>query len=239
MGIKQIQNNRLQILGKLTASLIHEIRNPLSVIKLNLDYLNMIKENVSEEIMACVNSCNDATKRMLFLIENFSDFSKRPHQESEICSIKEVTDMAVNVMQINASRLNITINAAIEENLPSIYFQKDKLLQVFLNLITNAIEAAGQSKVINIKSYLPSKKKNQCEIIWEIKDYGVGIKEDQRKKIFNDFYTSKEKGTGLGLSVCKMMLKEYNADIDFESIPGKETRFFIKFFTNPLKEHEK
>lgn len=238
MGLKQIQNNRLQILGKLTASLIHEIRNPLSVIKLNLDYLNMIKDNVSEEVLECVQSCNDATKRMLFLIENFSDFSKKPHQDSEVCSIKEVTDMAVNVMQVNANRLNITINTKIDDKLPSIYFQKDKLLQVFLNLITNAIEAENQADTINIKAF--AIKNQKCDgILWEIEDHGIGIKEEQKRKIFNDFYTSKEKGTGLGLSVCRALLKEYDAEIDFESTPGKGTKFFVKFNTNNLNGYEK
>ncbi|NWF90414.1 MAG: HAMP domain-containing histidine kinase [Ignavibacteriaceae bacterium] len=231
MGSKHIQNNRLQILGKLTASLIHEIRNPLSVIKLNLDYLNMIRENLPNEVLDCVQSCNDATKRMLFLIENFSDFSKKPTQDTEVCSIKEVTDMAVNVMQINASRLNITLNTQIDDQLPSVYFQKDKLLQVFLNLISNAIEAKGQSNSINIKSYCLDNEK--CKgIIWEIEDHGIGIKEEQKKKIFSDFYTSKAKGTGLGLSVCKALLQEYNAEIDFESTYGKGTKFRIKFNTN-------
>jgi signal transduction histidine kinase len=233
MGLKQIQNNRLQILGKLTASLIHEIRNPLSVVKLNLDYLNMMKDNVSEEVLECIQSCNEATKRMLFLIEHFSDFSKKPQQDSEVCSVKEITEMAVNVMRVNANRLNINIITKIDDHLPSIYFQKDKLLQVFLNLITNAIEAENQAGTINIKASV-IKNGEFDVIIWEIEDHGVGIKEEQKRKIFNDFYTSKEKGTGLGLSVCKALLKEYEAEFGFESSPGKGTKFFIKFNTNNL-----
>jgi len=66
-------------------------------------------------------------------------------------------------------------------------------------------------------------------LIWEIKDNGMGISEENKRNIFQDFYTSKEKGTGLGLSVCKMLLEENQAKIDFESTSGVGTRFFIKF----------
>lgn len=231
MDSKELQQNRLQILGKLTASLIHEIRNPLSVIKLNIDYLNMIKEQVSPEVQEIFYSCNEAAKRMLFLIENFSDFSKKPHQEAEICSIKEVTQMAVNVMHLNAVRLNITINTEIADHLPSICFQKDKLLQVFLNLISNAIDAEGHSNVINIR--VNCDQKTICKkIIWEIEDFGTGMSEEDKKNVFHDFYTSKKKGTGLGLSVCNMLLKEYNADITFKSKLNKGTKFTLTFNPN-------
>lgn len=230
MDSKELQNNRLQILGKLTASLIHEIRNPLSVIKLNIDYLNLIKEQVPQEVQEVFHSCNEAAKRMLFLIENFSDFSRKPQQETEICSIKEVTQIAVNVMQLNATRLNITINTDIADQLPSICFQKDKLLQVFLNLISNAIEAAGQSNVINIMANY-DKKAQSKKIIWEIEDFGTGMSEEDKKNIFHDFYTSKKKGTGLGLSVCSKLLKEYNAEITFESKLNKGTKFYLTFNT--------
>jgi signal transduction histidine kinase len=75
--------------------------------------------------------------------------------------------------------------------------------------------------------------------IWEITDTGSGICEEDKAKIFNDFYTSKEKGTGLGLSVCKMILQEYNAEIDFESTLGKGTKFILKFNSNLLQSsHE-
>ncbi len=228
---KNILNNKLQILGKLSASLIHEIRNPLSVIKLNLDYLSMIDEKLSDEVAESISACSEATQRLLFLVENFSDFSKKHNLDTEICSINEVTKLAVNIMQVNATRINMYIDTELQSDLPSVYFQKDKLLQVFLNLISNAIEAENKKDTIFVRTYLDETKKGD-KIFWEVEDNGKGIKDTQREKIFQDFYTSKKRGTGLGLSVCRNLLKEFNAEINFKSRPGLGTKFFIQFNPN-------
>jgi len=225
-----IVNNKLQILGKLTASLVHEIRNPLSVIKLNLEYLNMIDGQLNDEMRECLSACSEATYRLLFLIEDFSDFSKRQAHTPDICSINAITQKAANIMQISANRLNINFDIKLEENLPPVFFNKNKLLQVFLNLITNALECGNTQNVVHIRSH-----KKTCDekdyIYWEIEDHGVGIEKSVQNKIFNEFYTSKEMGTGLGLSVCKKMLEEYNAEINFKSIPNAGSTFILKFNT--------
>ena len=69
-------------------------------------------------------------------------------------------------------------------------------------------------------------------LYWEVEDNGSGIKDENRSKIFEDFYTSKKHGTGLGLSVCKKLLNEFGAEIDFKSTFGQGTKFFIKFNFN-------
>jgi signal transduction histidine kinase len=134
-------------------------------------------------------------------------------------------------MQSNACRINMYIETELEPNLPSIYFQKDKLLQVFLNLITNAIEAENTRNTIFVRSYMDDSDDSKS-IYWEVEDNGVGIKDEHKEKIFEDFYTSKKQGTGLGLSVCKKLLNEFNADIDFKSTYGQGSKFFIKFNLN-------
>lgn len=231
MSSTDILNNKLQLLGKLTASLIHEIRNPLFALKLNLDYLSTMRSQISDDAAESIQSCAEATDRMMFLIQNFSDFSKKHSLETELCSINDVTQIAVNIMQSNACRINMYIETELDPNLPSIYFQKDKLLQVFLNLLTNAIEAENSRNTIFVRSYLDDSNDNRV-IYWEVEDNGVGIKDDLKEKIFEDFYTSKKHGTGLGLSVCKKLLNEFNADLDFKSIYGQGSKFFIKFNLN-------
>lgn len=225
-----ISNNKLQILGKLTASLVHEIRNPLSVIKLNLEYLNMIDGQLNDEMRECLSACSEATYRLLFLIEDFSDFSKRQAHTPDICSINAITQKASNIMQISANRLNISFDIKLEENLPPVFFNKNKLLQVFLNLITNALESGNTQNVIHIQSYKKSSDEKEY-VYWQIEDHGIGIEESVQDKIFSDFFTSKATGTGLGLSVCKKMLDEYGAEINFKSIPKLGSTFKLKFNT--------
>ncbi len=231
MSNSDILNNKLQLLGKLSASLVHEIRNPLFALKLNLDYLTNIRSQVSEDAAESIRSCEEATDRLMFIIQNFSDFTKNHSLETELCCINDVTKVAVNIMQSNASKVNLYIQTDLQPNLPAVYFQKDKLLQVFLNLITNAIEAENTNDKIFVRSYLKNNNGKKV-IFWEVEDYGIGIKTEDKEKIFDDFYTSKKQGTGLGLSVCKKLLSEYNAELDFESHYKKGSKFFIKFNLN-------
>lgn len=231
MSNSDILNNKLQLLGKLSASLVHEIRNPLFALKLNLDYLSQLRSQVSDDAAESIQSCAEATDRLMFLIQNFSDFSKKHSLETELCSINDVTQIAVNIMQSNACRINMYIETELQPNLPSIYFQKDKLLQVFLNLLTNAIEAENTRNTIFVRSYMDDSESEKI-IYWEVEDNGVGIKEENKSKIFEDFYTSKKQGTGLGLSVCKKLLNEFNAELDFKSTYGQGSKFFIKFNPN-------
>jgi signal transduction histidine kinase len=226
-----IQDNKLQLVGKLTASLIHEIRNPLSVIKLNLDYLKMIETQLPGEAIESIDMSKDAIGRIQHLIDNMLTFTKRNSKSQAVCSINEITNSAVGIMHYNAERKNVQLDVQLDEELPSSNFDKSKLLQVFLNLITNAIESCEIKGNVKIKTYHESLD----VIVWEISDTGVGIRDEDKKRIFEDFYTSKEKGTGLGLSVCRMILQEYNADLDFESKLGEGSRFFIKFNPNLIQ----
>ncbi len=219
-----IQDNKLQIIGKLTASLIHEIRNPLSAIKLNLDYLKMIDDEMPSEANDSVAVCSDALNRIQNLIDNMFTLVKKNNNGLSDYSINEITRNAYSIMRYNAERKNVKFNVDLDDSIPLCSFDKSKLLQVFLNLITNAIESCEGKGEISVKTFL-----NGGKIFWEVKDTGVGISLEDRDKIFQDFYTSKEKGTGLGLSVCKMLLKENQAELDFESEPGKGSRFFIIF----------
>ncbi len=229
-----IQDNKLQILGKLTASLLHEIRNPLSAIKMNLDYLDMIETELPAEAIESVLVCNNALSRIQYLMDNVLTFTKKNFSGAKNCSINEITNNAFEIMFPSALKKNIKLLVSLEDQIPQGFYDRGKLLQVFLNLITNAIESCENGGEIVIKTY----RQNSDYVIWEISDTGVGINEDDKDKIFQDFYTNKEKGTGLGLSVCKMLLQEYQADLYFESTQGVGTKFFIKFNPNLMQNHD-
>lgn len=225
---EELQNNKMQILGKLAATLVHEIRNPLSAIKLNLDFIKLSSGELPSEINQSVNSCLEASYRMQSLVENLLGFSRKSTNCDEKNSLNAVADIAVSIMQNNAKILNIKINKKFDYELENLIFDKNKLLQVVLNLITNAIEASAPNSVIHVKTYCQTDADGAFYIL-EVEDNGVGIKEEDKKKIFGDFYTGKKNGTGLGLSVCKTILNEYNATLNFESSYGKGTKFFVRF----------
>lgn len=219
-----IQKNKLTILGKLAASLAHEIRNPLSALKLNLEYIQLSKDEISDDIQKSILECKEAADRIQILIENTLEFSRRSSGKG-IFSINEIVEKALRLIASSVQKYNINIKTSFSLKIPPLVLNKNKILQVILNLLTNAVEASKKNSFIEVKTYLG----NAEYVILEIKDYGVGITEDEKDKIFSDFYTNKKGGTGLGLGVCKMLLLQNDAEIYFKSKLNYGTSFFIKF----------
>ncbi len=217
------QNNKLQLLGKLNTSFVHEIRNPLFALKLNLDYLKL-QDDIPDDIKDSVKACTEAVERIQFLIDSILDFSRKPKIKTEQCLLNDVTLQAAGLVDKYASKKNCSLVKELDDSIQYVKIDKNKLLQVLLNLMTNAIEASNENKDINIRTY-----KKQNHIYWEIEDKGLGIGDEEKKYIFQEFFTSKNNGTGLGLNICKEILNEFRADINFESEINKGSRFFIKF----------
>ncbi len=220
-----IQNNKLIILGKLAASLAHEIRNPLSAIKLNLSFIEMSSSSNEKETKESVLTALEAVDRIQYLIQSTLDFSRKNVKDTDFYSLNSIAEHAVGIIKSSAKRKNIEIVYELDSGLPEVSISKNKTTQVILNLLTNAIEASTKNSKIIIRTFLNGKHIVQLEV----EDKGCGIKEEDCEKIFTDFYTSKKNGTGLGLSVCKMLLEEQNAVIDFVSREGVGTKFFVKF----------
>lgn len=229
MEVDNYLENKLQILGKVTASLIHEIRNPLSAIKLSIEYMQMSQNDLPDDVKESIKACRDATERIHSLVENLSAFTRKHHNKDTACSITDVTNDAVNILISTANGKGVAINRQLDDNLPLVFFDRNKLLQVLLNLMTNALEACDRGGVITLRTY----RKPACAgFFWEIEDNGMGISEDEKNKILNDFYTSKTKGTGLGLSVCQSILNDFECSLSFDSTLGVGSRFIIQINEN-------
>lgn len=221
----EVQNNKLVILGKLAASLAHEIRNPLSAIKLNLSLLEMSVEKYDPDTKESVLSAMEAVERIQYLIESTLEFSRKNVKDTDLYSLNTIVEQSLEIITSAARRKSIEIVPELSNNLPMVNISKNKTTQVILNLLTNAIEASPRNSQIFLRTYKSGKEK----IIMEVADLGCGIKDEDKVKIFTDFYTNKKNGTGLGLSVCKMLLEEQNAEIDFNSKEGEGTTFTVKF----------
>ncbi|RJP65591.1 MAG: sensor histidine kinase [Ignavibacteriales bacterium] len=223
-----IQSNKLELLGKLAATLSHEIRNPLSVLKLNLHFLKIYSENVDKESYDIILACEVALERITKLMENILEFSRRPLDELEVTSINEIIEQAIVILNPVATKNSILFDKQLGENIMPLSVNRNKILQVILNLLTNAIEASNNGGNIIVKT-ARSEKNGSAIIRLVVEDFGIGIKESDKENVFKEFYTSKKTGTGIGLSVCKKLLEEHKAEIYFESQYGKGTRFFVDF----------
>ena len=219
-----MHENKLQILGKLAASLTHEIKNPLSVIKLNLEFLKMNVEKFDQETIECIDSSLEAADMIDKLIYSTLEFSRRSKDEFNYYCINEIIQKSLQITKGNANKKNINFQLNLADRLSKIKVSESKILQVLINIISNSIEASNRNSKISINSF-----ENNGKVNVEIIDEGLGISEEKKNIIFDDFYTSKDNGTGLGLSVCKTILEEHNADFELKNNSVKGTIFTIQF----------
>lgn len=220
------QRNKLELIGQLTASLVHEVRNSLSALKMNLDYLEMMSSELPEDANESVRLSNEATERISELVSNLLKFSKKDNDTTITESVIDLTNEALKLVQFKAKNRGVNISYTHTNNLPFISITKNKYFQIFVNIVTNAIEACDGGGEVLVSNYL---EENTGLIVCAVKDNGVGIADNDKEKIFTEFYTNKNDGTGLGLHVCQVIADEFDAKIDFTSQVGVGTEFFIKF----------
>lgn len=219
-----VHDNKLKILGKLSASLSHEIRNPLSVLKLNLEFLKMNKGQYDSETNECIDAAIEAADIINELTKNTLEFSRKNKDDFESYQLNDVIKKAIQITKGSAGKKNINYSLNLASNLPELEINETKILQVFVNLLSNAIEASSPNSKISLNSF---EKKGAVYI--EVVDEGVGFNELLKEQIFTEFYTNKEAGTGLGLSVCKTLLEEHNAEITAKNNKIKGATFIVKF----------
>lgn len=220
----KVHDNKLQILGKLAASLTHEIKNPLSVLKLNLDFLKMSEENFDQEINECIDASLEATDIINQLIHNTLEFSRKNKDRFEEANLNHIIDKAILITKGISNKKNIEFILKFEGQLKPVNVNETSILQVFVNIISNAIEASQPNGRIFINTY-----NLENQICAEVIDEGIGINENDKDKIFDEFFTNKEDGTGLGLHVCKKILNEHGAIFNLTNRKDRGTIFIIKF----------
>ncbi len=227
--IEEYRRNKLEILGKLITSLAHEIRNPLSAIKLNLDFLEMSKDELNEEMIESVKHSQEAAERIQYLIDNLLNFARDKGEEVRK-SLNEIAETAVELQTVKARSKNINLVKQFDYSVNNFKVPEKEILQVVLNLISNAIEACRPKRKVVVRTF-KSHSENSELVVLEVEDEGIGIKPEDKNKIFKEFFTTKQDGTGLGLYVCKSIVEKYDAKIDFESIYKVGTKFKISFTT--------
>jgi len=230
-----IQAEKLSSLGQLSARLAHELKNPLTSIKMILQAIlggsptpEMTKED-AEVILKEV-------KKLDAILTQFLSFAKPPRLELQPLNLGHVIEEVLSLMKTEFHRSRVEVLQEIS-GLPEIKGDYERMTQVLINLLHNSIEAMpeGGKLKIGVQEIFDN---NQRRVILRVEDSGQGIPEEYRKKVFDPFFTTKEGGTGLGLSVVYSIIKEHHGSIELQSEVGKGTVFAIIFSQERLKEDE-
>lgn len=223
-----IANEKLSIIGKMSAGLAHEIRNPLTPISGFLQLIETSYENEKfKEYFAIIK---EELNRIKELIDNFVIISKPEAPSQDQANIQELIKRSLHLMESQARLHSISFifKDQVNEEL-QICMDKNQIKQVLINLIQNAIEEMKNGGVITVilNKNIPE---NFVEI--SIKDQGFGIEPEILKNLFTPFLTTKEKGTGLGLSVCQRIIQNHHGKIEVETIKNKGTTFKVSLPLN-------
>jgi len=216
----------IEITKTLAAGIAHEIKNPINTVGLIVDYLqkNLNPEDPkkSYEFYKLTENMKNELKRINRIVEGFLRLTKPDVYNFKKSNVNSVIKETVSVLEPEAIKQNVRIKLELCNTIPSVYIDRDRMNQVFSNLIINSIEAMPRGGVITI-----STDKIQDGVVIVIKDTGIGIKKDNIRKIFSPYYTTKKQGFGLGLSLIHGIISRHRGKIFVSSEVGKGTEFTI------------
>ncbi|MCK4436539.1 HAMP domain-containing protein [bacterium] len=220
------RKDRLAALGELSAGVAHEVRNPLGIIKNSAQVLQdkfKDKDTKSRELSKFII---EEVDRLNKVVTNFLDFARPQKPNLTGRKIAPIISRALELMQSEILKRKIKVANKHEDNLPPVLADEELLAQVFLNIISNAIQAMpdGGRLMVSSKSGAGSYK-DLVEISFT--DTGCGIPAQDLDKIFNPFFSNKEGGVGLGLSIVHKIVESHGGKISVHSRVGEGTTFTI------------
>ncbi len=214
---------KMASLGLMAAGIAHEIGNPLTSIS---SMAQLIKRKERDEVRTeYLNTILSNIDRISKIVRELVDFARPSNYESALNNINEIIIHAVNIVKYDRRAKHLKIELALNPDLPLVFLVSDQILQVFLNILINAVDALGEERrLIMVRSYIQSD-----QIFIEFEDTGSGIPGENLTKIFEPFFTTKQvgKGTGLGLSVSYGIVRNFNGKINVESTPGTGSKFTV------------
>jgi signal transduction histidine kinase len=217
-------------LNVLAASLAHEIKNPLSTIRMNMEMLGEDLEEVhtpeARRALERVETVNRQCQRLETLLNDFLRFTRLNRLELKTGSLNEQVMHVLNFFQPQADQLGIEIKRFFETDLPAIKMESQTLQAALMNLVKNSIEAMPMGGLLVMRT-----RKVRTGVALDLIDDGCGMTSEALMKMFKTFYTTKDGGSGLGLPMAKKIIEAHGARINVQSELGRGTQFTLEFPT--------
>ncbi len=224
---KVMMNEKFAALGRLSAGVAHEIRNPLNSIKGFIQYFQK-KLDLDEEDYKYTDLMLTEVDRLNRVISKLLAYSKPREPRMSIRSLDEIIDHCIRVLEREFASASIRLERrSCGESVPLVLMDADQMTQVLLNILLNAIEATPKGGAISVVS----ETSRDGKVSFVVQDNGEGIPREHLDKIFDPFFSTKKKGTGLGLAIVKSIIEAHDGEIDVESELGKGTKFIVSLNT--------
>lgn len=239
-----IQAEKMETIGTLAAGVAHEVKNPLAIIQLGVDYIAKSKKD--EDITEVTKDIEEAIIRADTVIKGLLDFSASKQLNLKIADLNPVIEESLLLVKHELMKKNIDVVVQYDENLPQVEIDQNKIEQVCINLLVNAINAMNEKGTLTIKTYSEKVEKvadylnlsrtgqlllGDIGVVLDIEDDGSGILEDKLDKIFDPFFTTKQAGAsiGLGLTVTQNIIRLHNAILNIKNKEDGGVRASVVF----------
>ena len=222
IGTQLQVSERLANLGRITAGVAHEVKNPLNSMRIWLENLKASLPEVDGLPLQAVRVLDSEIDRLDSVVKRFLDFTRPPEMHQEESSLKEILEEVLAVERPQFAKANIKLDTRLASDVPSVLVDKQLLKQALMNLLVNAVEAMRDGGQLSLSL---RRRAEMAEM--EIRDTGCGIPPENRQRIFQLFFTTRPGGSGIGLASAFRTVQLHNGSIEFESEVGRGTTFRI------------
>jgi PAS domain S-box-containing protein len=221
-----IQAEKLAAMGQMLAGVAHELNNPLTAI-LGVTELLREREGTVDSVKRQLELTHRQARRAARIVQNLLEFSRPASPQKKSVDVNNLVERTLQLHEHSLRRNNIQVDFHPQPELPGVVGDANQLIQVLLNLVTNAEQAIREVREtgrIQIRA-----GSNPTHVAITVQDDGVGIRPEALPRIFDPFYTTKRPGggTGLGLSICMSIIREHGGNIEAESLPAGGSAFTI------------
>jgi len=221
-----IQAEKLAAMGQMLAGVAHELNNPLTAI-LGVTELLRERPGADDSTKRQLELTHRQARRAARIVQNLLEFSRPASPQKKPLDLNNILERTLQLHEHSLRRNNIEVDSRLPGDLPGVIGDANQLIQVFLNLITNAEQAIREVRDSGRIQIRAGRNGNQLTIT--VQDDGVGIRPEALQRIFDPFYTTKRPGggTGLGLSICMSIIREHGGNIEADTFPAGGSAFTI------------
>lgn len=225
------KTEQLAQLGTMVATVSHEIKSPLGIVRSTAEILKKRIRKVAPGNENLTQIIVDETSRLNTIVTEFLDFARPQQPKLKECDIQKVLTRAVDFTRPLAQRQSVDVEQRSPVEMIIAQADEDMFYRAFLNILLNAIQAMKDGGRLIVETTLA----DEGRVRFSIGDSGPGMSSEKAAQIFEPFYTDKSKGTGLGLAIVKNIIDLHQADIEVQSREGEGTRFIITMSAYPLE----
>jgi two-component system NtrC family sensor kinase len=219
-----VQAEKMAAVGRLAASLAHEINNPLQAIH-NTLHLSAMSRLPDEKRQRYLTMAQEEVERLIEIVQRMLDFYRPSRGGMVETDVNEALQSALAIADKRLQHSQIRVHTRLAKGLPAISAVSDQLSQVFLNIIINAIEAMPEGGSLRVGTLLTE---DEEWILVAFRDSGPGLTSEKVARVFEPFYTTKVDGTGLGLAISYGIVERHGGTIEVSSQPGQGTTFIVR-----------